>query len=75
MFHSFLNTYVAEILDSKILYNVSLIKLVKYYYFELLVLTYLKFPGTQTPLIKIFGILRLGRGEQFIFSKRLQNYF
>ena len=50
VFRSFINTSKPEILDSKSLRNVSLIKLPKYYYSELLILKYLKNPGTQTPL-------------------------
>ena len=45
----FLNTSIPEILESKNLWNESLNKLQKNYFFEMLVLKYLKNPGTQTP--------------------------
>ena len=49
LFQVFLNTLVAVILKYKNLRNESQIKLVKNYYFEILVLKYLKIPGEQTP--------------------------
>ena len=53
LFQVFLNTLVAVILKYKNLRNESQIKLVKNYYFEILVLKYLKIPRTQTPLHNI----------------------
>ena len=49
----FLNISIPEILKRKILCNESLNILPENYYFEILVLKYLKIPGTQTPLITI----------------------
>ena len=50
VFRDFLSTSISETLDSKGQYNVSLIKLPEYYYFELLVLKYLKNLWTQTAM-------------------------
>ena len=46
----FLNASKPKILKSKNLCDDSLNVLAENYYFEILVLKYLKFPGTQTPL-------------------------
>ena len=51
MFRGFLNNSIPEILKSKNLFNELLNKLPKNYYFEILVLKYLKIPGTRTSLL------------------------
>ena len=58
-FRGFLNTSITEILKYKNLCNESSIKLVKKYYFEILVLMYLKIPGPQKPLLKASKCLSL----------------
>ena len=50
VFQNFLNTLTPEILKSNQLSNKSLNILVKNYFFQILVLMYLKIPGTQAPL-------------------------